>query len=37
VKWGIVREIVAAWVLTIPASAVVGGICFLLYDAILLS
>ncbi len=34
VKWGIVREIVAAWILTIPAAAVVAGLCFLVYQAI---
>ncbi len=27
VKWGIVREIVIAWVLTIPAAALVAGLC----------
>jgi PiT family inorganic phosphate transporter len=37
VKWGIVREIVAAWILTIPASALVSGICYFLYSTILLS
>jgi inorganic phosphate transporter, PiT family len=31
VKWGVVREIVAAWVITIPASAVVGAIFSLIY------
>ncbi|HDR72806.1 MAG TPA: inorganic phosphate transporter [Methanoculleus sp.] len=36
VKWGIVREIVAAWILTIPASAVVAGICYILYASVLL-
>ena len=29
VKWGVVREIIIAWVLTIPAAAVVAGICYL--------
>jgi PiT family inorganic phosphate transporter len=28
VKWGIVREIVAAWILTLPAAAVVSFIVF---------
>lgn len=28
VKWGVVREILIAWILTIPAAAVVAGICF---------
>ena len=27
VKWGVVREILIAWILTIPAAAVVAGIC----------
>lgn len=36
VKWGIVREIVAAWILTLPASAVVSYLCFLVYSAVLL-
>jgi PiT family inorganic phosphate transporter len=35
VKWGIVREIVAAWVLTIPASAVVAGACYALFSMVL--
>ncbi|MDK2974799.1 MAG: inorganic phosphate transporter, PiT family [Methanofollis sp.] len=30
VKWGIVRDIVAAWVLTVPASAVVAWGCYVL-------
>lgn len=29
VKWGVVREILIAWVLTIPAAAVVSGLCFI--------
>jgi PiT family inorganic phosphate transporter len=29
VKWGIVREIVAAWILTIPAAAFVSGMVYL--------
>ncbi len=28
VKWGIVREIVAAWIFTIPAAAVVSWLCY---------
>lgn len=27
VKWGVVREILVAWILTMPATAVVAGIC----------
>lgn len=34
VKWGVVREILIAWVLTIPAAAVVSGICFLITQAL---
>ncbi|UUX91935.1 inorganic phosphate transporter [Methanoplanus endosymbiosus] len=30
VKWGIVREIVAAWILTIPAAAFVSGMVYLI-------
>lgn len=37
VKWGIVREIVAAWILTIPASALVAGICYIIFEGVLLS
>lgn len=33
VKWGVVREIVAAWVLTIPASSFVSGCCYLIYSS----
>ncbi|WP_390895721.1 inorganic phosphate transporter [Methanoculleus formosensis] len=29
VKWGVVREIVTAWILTIPAAAIVAGLCCL--------
>jgi PiT family inorganic phosphate transporter len=28
VKWGVVREILIAWVLTIPAAAIVAGLCY---------
>ena len=28
VRWGVARQIVWAWVLTIPASGVIGGICY---------
>jgi PiT family inorganic phosphate transporter len=28
VRWGIARQIVSAWVLTIPACAIVAGICY---------
>ncbi len=37
VKWGIVREIVAAWILTIPASAIVAGTCYILFTMVLFS
>jgi inorganic phosphate transporter, PiT family len=29
VKWGVVREILVAWILTIPAAAIVAGLCYL--------
>ncbi len=28
VRWGVAGQMVIAWVLTIPASAVIGGLCF---------
>jgi len=34
VKWGVVREIVAAWVLTIPAAATVAGLYCLVSRAL---
>ena len=34
VKWGVVREILIAWVLTIPAAAVVAGICYFIGHAL---
>ncbi|MEA2034515.1 MAG: inorganic phosphate transporter [Euryarchaeota archaeon] len=36
VKWGIVREIVTAWVLTLPAVALVSWLCYMAYAAIIL-
>ena len=36
VKWGIVREIVAAWILTIPATAVVAWIVYIFYEFLFL-
>jgi len=36
VKWGIVREIVTAWVLTLPAVALVSWLCYMAYAAIVL-
>jgi len=30
VRWGIAGKIVWAWILTIPVSAVVGGLCYLI-------
>jgi PiT family inorganic phosphate transporter len=35
VKWGVVREILIAWVLTIPAAAVVAGICYFIGHALI--
>ena len=34
VRWGVARRIVWAWVLTIPASAVIAALSFYLLDAI---
>ncbi len=34
VRWGVARRIVWAWVLTIPASAVMAAICFLIIRAL---
>ncbi len=36
VRWGVAREIVWAWVLTIPCSAFVASICFLIIKQIFL-
>ena len=36
VRWGVVREIVAAWVLTIPATAVVTWVVYVLYASVFL-
>jgi PiT family inorganic phosphate transporter len=30
VRWGVARQIVWAWLLTIPASATIGAICYYL-------
>jgi len=34
VRWGVGRKIVAAWVVTIPASATIAGLLFLLLNAL---
>jgi inorganic phosphate transporter, PiT family len=34
VRWGIARRIVWAWIITIPMSALVAGVCFLLVSTI---
>jgi PiT family inorganic phosphate transporter len=34
VKWGIVREIVAAWIFTLPAAAVVSWGCYVAFSAL---
>ena len=34
VRWGVARQIVWAWVLTIPASAAIGATCYLLASAL---
>jgi len=36
VKWGIVREIVAAWILTIPAAAAVAWVVYLFVEVLFL-
>jgi PiT family inorganic phosphate transporter len=35
VRWNLARDIAAAWVLTIPTSAVVAAVLYLLVDLIL--
>lgn len=35
VRWGIVKQIVGAWLLTLPVSAALGGLCYLFLNAIL--
>ena len=32
VRWGVARQIVWAWILTIPASATIGAVTFYLID-----
>jgi PiT family inorganic phosphate transporter len=34
VRWGLASRIVWAWILTIPASAGIGGICYLLLHVV---
>ena len=34
VRWGVARQIVWAWILTIPASAVIGAVCYFAYRLI---
>ncbi|MDL2269359.1 inorganic phosphate transporter [Desulfosarcina sp. OttesenSCG-928-A07] len=34
VRWGIAGNLIIAWVLTIPASALVGGLCFYILEAV---
>jgi PiT family inorganic phosphate transporter len=36
VRWGIVREIVVAWIITIPATAVVSWVVYVLYASVFL-
>ncbi|GAB7015791.1 inorganic phosphate transporter [Methanogenium cariaci] len=36
VRWGIVREIVVAWIITIPATAVVSWVVYVLYASVIL-
>jgi PiT family inorganic phosphate transporter len=30
VRWGVAQNVVLAWVITIPASAAVSGLCYLI-------
>lgn len=34
VKWGAVRQMVTAWILTIPATAAVSGVCYLVAQVV---
>lgn len=34
VRWGVTFRIVWAWLLTIPCSAIIGGACYLIFDAV---
>ena len=34
VRWGVAGNLLIAWILTIPASAIVGAISFLLLEAV---
>ncbi len=35
VRWGIIRQIVAAWFLTLPVCAILGGTCYKLLSALI--
>ncbi len=35
VRWGVTRKIVGAWILTIPACALVSALCYLVLDLVL--
>jgi len=35
VRWGIVRQIVLAWLMTLPTSAVLGAVCYTLFHLVL--
>jgi len=30
VRWGVTRNLLVAWIITIPVSALVAGLCYLL-------
>jgi PiT family inorganic phosphate transporter len=34
VRWGVAKNIIVAWFITIPASGVIAGLTFLLFRAI---
>jgi PiT family inorganic phosphate transporter len=34
VKWGLTRDIFVAWILTLPAAGLIGGICAIVSKAV---
>ncbi|MGH9554242.1 MAG: inorganic phosphate transporter, partial [Terriglobales bacterium] len=37
VRWGVARRIVWAWIFTIPASAAISGLCYLIVKVLVAS
>jgi len=35
VRWGVVRQIVLAWLMTLPTSAILGAVCYALFHLVL--